>query len=66
MDAYLATTPGGINAVLATAVSGHADVAVVSTVRSLRLLLVVLVTPLITRRLAAMGPRTAGTARGYL
>lgn len=66
MDAYLATTPGGINAVLATAVSGHADVAVVSTVQSLRLLLVVLVTPLITRRLAAMGPRTAGTVRGYL
>ncbi|MFF7652619.1 AbrB family transcriptional regulator [Streptomyces sp. NPDC007983] len=52
-DAYLATTPGGINAVLATAVSSHADVALVSTVQSLRLLVVVLVTPLITRRLAA-------------
>ncbi len=52
VDAYLATTPGGINAVLATAVSGHADVALVSTVQSLRLLLVVLVTPLIIRRLA--------------
>ncbi|AEM85794.1 AbrB family transcriptional regulator [Streptomyces violaceusniger] len=52
-DAYLATTPGGINAVLATAVSSHANVALVSTVQSLRLLVVVLVTPLITRRLAA-------------
>ncbi|CAM5457983.1 hypothetical protein SANTM175S_05985 [Streptomyces antimycoticus] len=52
-DAYLATTPGGINAVLATAVSSHANVALVSTVQSLRLLAVVLVTPLLTRRLAA-------------
>lgn len=51
IDAYLATTPGGINAVLATAVSSHADVAVVSTVQSLRLLAVVLITPLIVRRL---------------
>ncbi|MGW5272667.1 AbrB family transcriptional regulator [Streptomyces sp. NPDC004044] len=51
-DAYLATTPGGINAVLATAVSSHADVAVVSTVQSLRLLTVVLITPLIVRLLA--------------
>lgn len=55
-DAYLATTPGGINAVLATAVSSHADVALVSTVQSLRLLVVVLVTPLIVRRLAASRP----------
>ncbi|GAA1149319.1 AbrB family transcriptional regulator [Streptomyces hebeiensis] len=53
IDAYLATTPGGINAVLATAVSSHADVALVSTVQSLRLLVVVLVTPLITRMLTA-------------
>ncbi|MFF3056001.1 AbrB family transcriptional regulator [Streptomyces sp. NPDC057909] len=55
-DAYLATTPGGINAVLATAVSSHADVAVVSTVQSLRLLVVVLVTPLIVRRLGRSRP----------
>ncbi|MGV9848340.1 AbrB family transcriptional regulator [Streptomyces sp. NPDC003442] len=53
MDAYLATTPGGINAVLATAVSTHADVALVSTVQSLRLLAVILVTPLIARLLAS-------------
>ncbi|MEU1804719.1 AbrB family transcriptional regulator [Streptomyces sp. NPDC019937] len=60
-DAYLATTPGGINAVLATAVSSHADVALVSTVQSLRLLVVVLVTPLITRRLAAARPPSPRT-----
>ncbi|MGW3431434.1 AbrB family transcriptional regulator [Streptomyces melanosporofaciens] len=61
-DAYLATTPGGINAVLATAVSSHANVALVSTVQSLRLLVVVLVTPLITRRLAAGRPPVPLTA----
>ncbi|GAA1152232.1 AbrB family transcriptional regulator [Streptomyces javensis] len=61
-DAYLATTPGGINAVLAAAVSSHANVALVSTVQSLRLLVVVLVTPLITRRLAAGRPPAPLTA----
>ncbi|MGO4430267.1 AbrB family transcriptional regulator, partial [Streptomyces sp. MCAF7] len=61
-DAYLATTPGGINAVLATAVSSHADVALVSTVQSLRLLVVILATPLITRLLTPRLPdcRAAG------
>jgi hypothetical protein len=51
IDAYLATTPGGINAVLATAVSAHAGVALVSTVQSLRLFLVLLATPLLVRLL---------------
>ncbi|MFF1420814.1 AbrB family transcriptional regulator [Streptomyces sp. NPDC058280] len=60
IDAYLATTPGGINAVLATAVSSHADVALVSTVQSLRLLVVVLVTPMITRLLASRWPERGG------
>ncbi|WP_262698496.1 MULTISPECIES: AbrB family transcriptional regulator [Streptomyces] len=62
-DAYLATTPGGINAVLATAVSSHADIALVSTVQSLRLLAVILVTPMMTRLLASRWSardRTAG------
>jgi len=63
-DAYLATTPGGINAVLATAVSSHADVALVSTVQSLRLLVVVLVTPLIIRQLAANRPQPPSRAGG--
>jgi membrane AbrB-like protein len=52
IDAYLATTPGGINAVLATAAATHAAVALVSTVQSLRLLLVVLVTPILIRLIA--------------
>ncbi|MBD3004934.1 MULTISPECIES: AbrB family transcriptional regulator [unclassified Streptomyces] len=61
-DAYLATTPGGINAVLATAVSSHADVALVSTVQSLRLLVVILVTPMITRMLASRWSKPVGVS----
>ncbi|MFE9884549.1 AbrB family transcriptional regulator [Streptomyces scopuliridis] len=60
MDAYLATTPGGINAVLAAAVSSHGDVALVSTVQSLRLLVVMLVTPMIIRRLTPDRPKPVG------
>ncbi len=51
LDAYLATTPGGINAVVATAVSAGRDVAVISAVQSIRLFVVVLLTPSIIRRL---------------
>ncbi|MEU0048799.1 AbrB family transcriptional regulator [Streptomyces sp. NPDC006309] len=56
MDAYLATTPGGINAVIATAVSSHADVALISAVQSLRLLIVVFATPWIIRLVATSRP----------
>lgn len=44
-DAYLATTPGGINAVLAVASSVHSNVALVFTVQALRLLMMVLIVP---------------------
>lgn len=57
VDAYLATTPGGINAVLATAVTSHADVALVSTVQSLRLLIVVLAMPWVIRLVVPGGDR---------
>ncbi|WP_019202048.1 AbrB family transcriptional regulator [Tsukamurella sp. 1534] len=47
-DAYLATTPGGINAVVASAAgSGDADMALIASVQSLRLIIVVLALPLI-------------------
>ncbi|MGV9638062.1 AbrB family transcriptional regulator [Nocardia rhamnosiphila] len=49
VEAYLATTPGGINAVLATAVSSHSDVPLISTVQSLRLFLVLLLIPPLVR-----------------
>ncbi|WP_313949844.1 AbrB family transcriptional regulator [Frankia sp. ACN1ag] len=49
LESYLATTPGGINAVLATATVAHINVGVVSTVQSFRLVLVVLLTPPLVR-----------------
>ena len=49
LDAYLATTPGGINAVLATAESTGTNVPLVATVQALRLFVVVLVIPPIIR-----------------
>lgn len=52
VDAYLATTPGGINAVLATAASMDANLPAISTVHSTRLLMVMLVTPPIISWLA--------------
>jgi membrane AbrB-like protein len=63
LDAYLATTPGGINAVLATAESGNANLALVSGVQSLRLFVMVLLLPVVrlwARRAPAVpGPRVA-------
>lgn len=44
-DAYLATTPGGINAVLATATSVHSNVALIFVVQTLRLFAMVLLAP---------------------
>jgi membrane AbrB-like protein len=57
LDAYLATTPGGINAVLATAESTGTDVPLVSTVQALRLFVVVLAIPPIIRWLAPRSTR---------
>lgn len=48
-DAYLATTPGGINAVLAIAVASHADISLISSVQSLRLFVMVLLAPFLIR-----------------
>lgn len=52
IDSYLATTPGGINAVLATSASMNANIALISTAQSLRLFAVVLVAPPLIRQLA--------------
>jgi membrane AbrB-like protein len=51
LDGYLATTPGGLYAVLATAAGTDADVTFVSAVQMLRLLLVLLAAPLLARLL---------------
>ncbi|NUQ97601.1 MAG: AbrB family transcriptional regulator [Streptomyces sp.] len=49
VDAYLATTPGGINAVLATASASGANVTLVFAVQALRLFLMVLAAPALIR-----------------
>jgi membrane AbrB-like protein len=49
LDAYLATTPGGLYAVLATSTSTGGNVTFVTAVQLLRLLLVLLLAPLLAR-----------------
>jgi membrane AbrB-like protein len=50
--AYLATTPGGITAVLAATASTGTDMTIVSTAQCVRLIVVALVVPLLIRALA--------------
>jgi membrane AbrB-like protein len=49
LDGYLATTPGGLPAVLATATAASGDVTFVSAVQLVRLLLVLLLAPAVAR-----------------
>lgn len=49
LDAYLATTPGGINAVLVTAFAAGANTSLVFGIQGLRLLVMVLVAPVLVR-----------------
>ena len=49
LDAYLATTPGGLYAVLATATAGGADATFVLAVQVLRLFVMLLSAPLLAR-----------------
>jgi membrane AbrB-like protein len=57
LTAYLATTPGGLYAVLATATSSGADPTVVLAVQVLRLFAVLLTAPLLARLLRRRAPR---------
>lgn len=59
VDAYLATTPGGLYAVLATALGGGANTTFILAVQTLRLLTMVLAAPPLTRRLARARPMRA-------
>ncbi|GAA1910285.1 AbrB family transcriptional regulator [Nocardioides lentus] len=52
LTAYLATTPGGLFAVLATAVDGDADATYVLTLQVVRLLAILLLMPFLARWLA--------------
>jgi membrane AbrB-like protein len=58
-DAYLATTPGGINAVLVTAFAAGAHTSFVFAVQTFRLFVMVLAAPPLVRWLARR-PATAG------
>jgi hypothetical protein len=57
VDAYLATTPGGLFATAAVAFGAHADTTFILAVQALRLLVMVLLAPLVVRRLTG-GRRT--------
>ena len=51
LDAYLATTPGGLYAVLAAAFGAGADTTFILAVQTVRLLVMVLLAPVIIRRM---------------
>lgn len=57
LDAYLATTPGGLYAVLAAAVGTGADTTFVVGVQSLRLIVMVLAAPFAVRAMLALQAR---------
>ena len=63
LDAYLATTPGGLYAVLAAAFGTGADTTFVIAVQTLRLFVMVLVAPLVVRRILRTPARIRVTAR---
>ncbi len=52
LDAYLATSPGGLYAVLAASASNEVDTTLVLTIQVLRLFSVLMIAPLLGRRLA--------------
>ncbi|ALG86610.1 membrane protein [Gordonia phthalatica] len=63
-DAYLATTPGGINAVVASASSSaDSDMALIATVQSLRLIIMVLALPLVVAGIERLARRRARCGR---
>jgi membrane AbrB-like protein len=63
LDGYLATTLGGINAVLATAMESGANVTFIMTAQVMRLLLMLFAAPLVAR-FATTSARGAGCAWG--
>jgi membrane AbrB-like protein len=62
LDAYLATTPGGLYAVLAAAFGAGADTTFILAVQTLRLLVMVLLAPLVVRLMISAAARSGGSA----
>jgi membrane AbrB-like protein len=66
LDAYLATTPGGLYAVLAAAVGAGANTTFIVAVQGLRLLVMVLLAPLAVRLIAgSRATPTDGASRTF-
>lgn len=63
LDAYLATTPGGLYAVLGTSVGSGADTTFVLAVQVLRLFVMLLAAPWLARRLSGTSVAARGAAR---
>jgi uncharacterized membrane protein AbrB (regulator of aidB expression) len=59
LNAYLATTPGGLYAVLPLAFGSGGDAGFVLAVQGLRVLVMVLAAPLVVRRLLRQPPATS-------
>jgi len=64
LTSYLATTPGGLYAVLAVGFGAGANTTFVLAVQSLRVLVMVLVAPLVVRRLVRPRPAALRSRRG--
>jgi uncharacterized protein len=63
-DAYLATTPGGLYAVLAVAFGAGANTTFILAVQGLRLLVMVLLAPVVVRRMVRPGAAARVSAAG--
>jgi uncharacterized protein len=64
LDSYLATTPGGLYAVLAAAFGTGADTTFVIALQALRLFVMVLRAPLVVRRLVRGGASGSSSRAG--
>ena len=64
LDGYLATTPGGLYVVLATAASTRADLTFVVAVQVLRLVVMLVSAPLLAKLLRQTSTATRGAAEG--
>jgi membrane AbrB-like protein len=67
VDAYLAIAPGGLNPVMASAVSAHADILLVASVQTLRLLVALVIIKFVCRwllkRRSGVGSRSSASAK---
>lgn len=66
VDGYLAVAPGGLNPIMASAVSANADVLLVASVQTLRLLVALVVVKLVCRWLINRRARSTSTEVEYV